>query len=417
MDMVRADHTAPPTRPVGGMGDHPSGAALYGAIATALYRRERTGRGGVVSTSLMANGLWANGLQVQGHLSGVRYPLRLPREQAGNPLSNIYRTADDRWLSLVVLNEARQWPALIGALDLAHLGSDPRFESTAARAGHTEALIAAFDAAFAQRPLADWRLRLDAAGITFGVVGTLDDITHDAQMQASGAILPWAHQPGHTVATPITLHGAARIPPGRRTRAGGTQRPGAARGGLQHRPDPAVHRPRRGAGSLATARPATTRKECPMSYANGRLIHDADSHLMELDDCLDPYFEAALLTRYHQSTGYQKHLQRNLRPGRSHEAHSDPVFRAGVDDNLLLRKNYEAHGAFIRADRPHVVDLLGFASQLVFTTFCLGNFGFDQGEDMALAYAGRRRAQPHDDRLLRGRCPPAGHRLCAAGRL
>ncbi len=32
-----------------------------------------------------------------------------------------------------------------------------------------------------------------------------------------------------------------------------------------------------------------------MAYACGRLIHDADSHLIELHDCLDPYFESRLL--------------------------------------------------------------------------------------------------------------------------
>jgi predicted TIM-barrel fold metal-dependent hydrolase len=124
-----------------------------------------------------------------------------------------------------------------------------------------------------------------------------------------------------------------------------------------------------------------------MSYAEGRCIHDADSHLMELDDCLDPYFDAALLERFHACAGYRTQLQRGLRPGRSHEAHADAAFRAGVDANILLRKNFEAHGAFIAADRPHALDLLGFRSQLVFTTFCLGNFGLDQGEDMALCYA------------------------------
>ena len=124
-----------------------------------------------------------------------------------------------------------------------------------------------------------------------------------------------------------------------------------------------------------------------MSYANGRLIHDADSHLMELDDCLDDHFEPGRLAAFHASTGYQAALRRNLRPGRSHQAHADAAFRAGVAANILLRKNYEAHGAFIPADRPHALDLLGFASQLVFTTFCLGNFGLDQGDDMALCYA------------------------------
>jgi predicted TIM-barrel fold metal-dependent hydrolase len=124
-----------------------------------------------------------------------------------------------------------------------------------------------------------------------------------------------------------------------------------------------------------------------MSYANGRLIHDADSHLMELDDCLDAFFTPSLLPRFHACTGYRAALQRNLRPGRWRETHAEAAFRAGIDANLLLRKNYEAHGAFIAADRPHALDLLGFASQLVFTTFCLGNFGLDQGEDMALCYA------------------------------
>ena len=124
-----------------------------------------------------------------------------------------------------------------------------------------------------------------------------------------------------------------------------------------------------------------------MSYANGRLIHDADSHLMELDDCLDDHFEPGRLAAFHASTGYQAALRRNLRPGRSHQAHADAAFRAGVAANILLRKNYEAHGAFIPADRPQALDLLGFASQLVFTTFCLGNFGLDQGDDMALCYA------------------------------
>lgn len=123
-----------------------------------------------------------------------------------------------------------------------------------------------------------------------------------------------------------------------------------------------------------------------MAYVNGRLVHDADSHLMELSDCLNPYFEQRLLTRYLESEGYRLRSDRRDRPGRSHAAHEDPTFRAGVDANILLRKNYEAHGAFRAQDRPHALDLMGFASQLVFTTFCLGNFGFDQGDDLSLAY-------------------------------
>src|ERR1700704_1013889 len=58
MDLVRPDADTTPARSVAGMGDHPCAMALYGAIVTALYRRERTGKGAHVSSNLMANGIW-----------------------------------------------------------------------------------------------------------------------------------------------------------------------------------------------------------------------------------------------------------------------------------------------------------------------------------------------------------------------
>ncbi|MGH1420780.1 MAG: amidohydrolase family protein [Hyphomonas sp.] len=124
-----------------------------------------------------------------------------------------------------------------------------------------------------------------------------------------------------------------------------------------------------------------------MTYANGRLVHDADSHLMELPDCLDPYFEAKLLERYQQLPAYQKKLKRNEMFHRAAADHADPDFRAGANDNLLTRKNWDAHGAFLQADRVAALDLLGFASQLVFTTHSLANFGLDKTDDMELCYA------------------------------
>jgi crotonobetainyl-CoA:carnitine CoA-transferase CaiB-like acyl-CoA transferase len=214
MDLVRADHTAPPTRPVPGMGDHPSAVTLFAAITTALYRRERTGRGGLVSTSLMANGLWSNAIQVQAQLVGARYPQRLPRSHATNPLSNIYQAGCGRWLSMVILNEARQLGPLLQTLGLDHLQDDPRLATAASREAHGPEIVAQFDAAFARHDLATWRRRLDAAGITFGVVGTLADIDDDEQMRAAGALVPYGHRAGTTVAAPILLHGSPPRPPG-----------------------------------------------------------------------------------------------------------------------------------------------------------------------------------------------------------
>lgn len=124
-----------------------------------------------------------------------------------------------------------------------------------------------------------------------------------------------------------------------------------------------------------------------MSYASGRIIHDADSHLMEMEDCLDPYFERAMLARYHALPIY-KHKCGDLAWAKTARAqHGDAAFRAGAAENLMLRKNYEALGSFLPEDRPRALDELGFASQLVFTTFCLGNFGLDQSGDLDLAHA------------------------------
>ncbi len=124
-----------------------------------------------------------------------------------------------------------------------------------------------------------------------------------------------------------------------------------------------------------------------MAYAQGRLIHDADSHLMELDGCLDPWFEARHLTAFHALSIYRKKLEPKGWADPYRRMHEDPAFRAGDADNLLLRKNYQALGAFRREDRPKALDLFGFASQLVFTTFCLGNFGLDERGDLDLCYA------------------------------
>ena len=214
MDLVRSEHSAPPTRPVAGLGDHPSATTLFAGIAMALYRRERTGQGGEVQSSLMANGLWSNAVQVQAQLSGAHFPPRQGRHLAPNPLSNIYRCGDGRWLSLVILNEARQWPALLGVLGLQALAGDPRFASAEARAAHHAELISAFDQAFLQQDLATWKTALNAAGITFGVVATLADLADDEQMQASGALLPCPHHGGLTLASPLSLAGSPQRPPG-----------------------------------------------------------------------------------------------------------------------------------------------------------------------------------------------------------
>ncbi|MFT3722416.1 MAG: amidohydrolase family protein [Hyphomonadaceae bacterium] len=122
-----------------------------------------------------------------------------------------------------------------------------------------------------------------------------------------------------------------------------------------------------------------------MPYASGRVIHDADSHLMELPDVLDKYLEPKFRSAYDALPKLAKREEGYATKARAN--HSDPAFRESADANIMLRKNYDAMGAFLREDRPRALDQLGFASQLVFTTWCLNNFGLDRPEQAELAYA------------------------------
>ncbi len=123
-----------------------------------------------------------------------------------------------------------------------------------------------------------------------------------------------------------------------------------------------------------------------MPYASGRVIHDADSHLMELPDCLEDFIDPAFLAAYRELPKVKKaRAQAYVEQARSR--HADVGFREAADSNIMLRKNYDALGSFLKADRPRALDQLGFASQLVFTTWCLNNFGLEKLEDAPLGYA------------------------------
>ena len=213
MDLVRADEETTPARSVAGMGDHPCAMAFYSAIVTALYRRERTGKGGHVSTNLMANGVWANGVLAQAKLCGAKFERRRSRAQALNAVTNHYRCKDGRWIILSLLNEDRQWPALARCLGREDLITDARFATKADRHARSVELIAIFDEVFATKDLAEWRKLLDGNGLVFGVVGILDDIANDRQMLENNVLVPFENDTMLTINSPIFIDGARKVQP------------------------------------------------------------------------------------------------------------------------------------------------------------------------------------------------------------
>jgi crotonobetainyl-CoA:carnitine CoA-transferase CaiB-like acyl-CoA transferase len=212
MDSVRAEATTAPARSMPGMGDHPSATGLYAAIVTALYRREKTGQGGVVRSSLLQNGLWANACAVQTRLFGEHVPHRPTREEAPNALANHYQTRDGRWFIMAMWNEQRQLRGFLSAIGREDLTDDPRFANPDARKQYAGDLVRVLDAEFAKRDLVDWRGILDSVGVTFGIVGTVNEVLDDQQMRDSGALVPFADGAQLTVSSPFHIDGVDKVP-------------------------------------------------------------------------------------------------------------------------------------------------------------------------------------------------------------
>ncbi len=216
MTLVKPTPDAPPARSMPGMGDHPTAVALFGAIAMALYRRERTGKGGSVTTSLLANGLWSNAIMVQAALCGGTVEPRPGREAADNPLNNLYRTADGLWLHLLMMNQEHRWTEFAACAGCPELIGDPRFGTPQERGIHAAELIPLLDDVFARHDRQYWQELLSDNGFTFGAVATMDDVLADRQMRDSGALKPMPDPragAAYIVDSPIHMAGVEKTPP------------------------------------------------------------------------------------------------------------------------------------------------------------------------------------------------------------
>jgi len=212
MEMVR-DPGQPPVMGVPGFGDHTTAMSLFGAIAMALYRRERTGRGGQVGTSLLANGIWANGMQVQGAIAG--FDLAALRQEKGwlNPFTSVYGTADDRYVLLGITNPMKEWPVLCQALGHAEWLEDPRFADYRTIMRNRRELITLIAAATSGMTFDELTAALDAADVTYGPVARLAEVIDDPQLKAAGILVATGSEDEHypwTVSNPIRMAGARR---------------------------------------------------------------------------------------------------------------------------------------------------------------------------------------------------------------
>jgi crotonobetainyl-CoA:carnitine CoA-transferase CaiB-like acyl-CoA transferase len=205
------DAGAPPTWPIAASGDHATAVGLFSAIVMGLYRRERTGKGSAVTTSLLAEGIWAAGVHIAGALAGATfYPLH-DRLSPANATLNPYKASDGSWFMLVVTPDKLQALAMgIGRPDLL---TDPRFSDPAKQTANAPQLRAILDDVFAKQPMQHWREVFDKAHITYGAILDPADVVKDPQLRANNIVVPLEGAGGKltlTVSSPMQVQGVAK---------------------------------------------------------------------------------------------------------------------------------------------------------------------------------------------------------------
>jgi crotonobetainyl-CoA:carnitine CoA-transferase CaiB-like acyl-CoA transferase len=206
------DAGAPPTLPLSGSGDHATAVSLYSAIVTALYRRERTGKGSYVTTSLIASGVWSAGIAIQAALCDATfYPLH-DRKNPPNPAFNVYRAADDTWF--LIVTEPARLPALATGIGRPDLLTDARFADAEKQAENSAQLTEILDQVFSSQPMSHWRQVFEQAHIPFGLVQKPSDVIADPQLRANDIIVPLEGAGGQltsTISSPIQVHDVTKV--------------------------------------------------------------------------------------------------------------------------------------------------------------------------------------------------------------
>ncbi len=205
-----------PAAPRPGMGDHPTSMSMFGAIMLGLYRRERTGRGTRVTTSLLASGAWANACDIQAKLLNAQFPQRGADGHPPNPLTAAYLSRDGKIFLLILIDPEVEFPRLCRILGQPELAESDLFCTNTAREENAAALYEILRAQLEARDLVEWADAFKRGDIKWAPLPRLDDVVKDPQMRAAEAIIGLDHPlAGHieTVNSPIFVTGESKRKP------------------------------------------------------------------------------------------------------------------------------------------------------------------------------------------------------------
>jgi crotonobetainyl-CoA:carnitine CoA-transferase CaiB-like acyl-CoA transferase len=210
----------PPGGPIpqqrGGMGDHMTGMSAAGAIAAALFHRERTGEGQRVAASLVRTGVYMMGWDYALEMRIGARTVPYDRFHAPNPIINCFQCADGRWIWLLLLQGDRHWPDLLRALGREDMRDDERWSDITRRRQNAESLVHELDREFAKKTMAEWGPVLDAHNVWWAPVNTISDALQDPAVRNAGAFVEVEGPDGPVpmVNSPADFYGTPAAPRG-----------------------------------------------------------------------------------------------------------------------------------------------------------------------------------------------------------
>ena len=195
----------PPVRVPASIGDMGGGMWSVIGILAALQERGRTGKGGIVETSLYETGLAWMSIYLAGFLANREIPAR---HGSGVDMIVPYQAfaAADGYMMVAAGND-NLFRRLCTVLDRPGLAEDPRFHSNKDRVTHRKELVPILSEIFGSKDRGEWAEMLEAAGIPNGPINTLDQVVADAQTKALGIIQKRAGSELALVGLPLSFDG------------------------------------------------------------------------------------------------------------------------------------------------------------------------------------------------------------------
>jgi formyl-CoA transferase len=215
MDLVRTGD-APPAQSLPGMGDHPTAVALYASIVTALLKRERTGEGSMVHTSLLANGLWSASCVAQGGFAGGSFEGFRASRAAPAFIRNLYETKDLRWLQFTMVRTEEEFSHLFQAVGLGGLLDDERFATASDRAANTPLLVRLFQDLIKEKTSDEWLEIFHREGVNANRMEIIEELMSNEQVHVNQMVVPPADDAinmPHVIDHPINVDGLRQVGP------------------------------------------------------------------------------------------------------------------------------------------------------------------------------------------------------------